>query len=267
MTGSNRSLPRRRAASSPGPQGKGWSDAHEAHWMMVHRPEISFRCGPLAIKNIATLEKVPVKLFPLIEACKSTKQGYVALDLERAGKQHWPELPGGEEVAGRPDHPARGGSLEIGPLRRAAAPVRGPDRASGPDLWRPAFHHPEGFGCRSQRVLSRAPRGPLPKGWQPVSAKEAEGVWGKGTGPTRPPDCGCGDDTSGGDGGACSGCMIAMPRYTMHTMLVSLYVRDTPLPFPQPLGPALGFFDLLYAAGHASGLYGLYRLHGDERLY
>ena len=60
--------------------------------------------------------------------------------------------------------------------------------------------------------------------------------------PTPLPNWKCTDDKSGGDQENCQGCNSAgMARYSVHSMLVSLNIEDTPLRYRPPRGPAVNF--------------------------
>ena len=81
------------------------------------------------------------------------------------------------------------------------------------------------------------PAGPLPAGWQPVSAQDGGQVWGKGntTGNDKDRDTPCDDKAKQG------GCGAGMAQYNMHTMLVSLNITDTPLFYDTPHGGGIAF--------------------------
>jgi len=50
----------------------------------------------------------------------------------------------------------------------------------------------------------------------------------------------CDDERVGGDQGSCPNCH-GMARYSIHSMLVSLNIQDTPLRYSPPYGPSVGF--------------------------
>ena len=101
----------------------------------------------------------------------------------------------------------------------------------------------------------------LPTGWQDVPEAEASTVWGGcHTGTSDPDctgsDCECGQ-AGGGDSGSpgCAGCAEgpgaggaaswAMATYSIHTLLVSLHIVDTPVGYAPPVGPSV-YFNLSY---------------------
>lgn len=66
--------------------------------------------------------------------------------------------------------------------------------------------------------------------------------------PTPGPETTCDNDKSGGDAPSCQGCGSTggsstepMAHYSVHSMLVSLNIQDTPLRYSPPYGPAVDF--------------------------
>jgi YD repeat-containing protein len=94
----------------------------------------------------------------------------------------------------------------------------------------------------------------LPAGWTAVDEAEGATVWGKGqpagSDPTDvggggngpPPECGggCMGGAAGGGGNGGRG-PRGMPVATIHLMLVSLTLRDAPVGYAPPKGPAVEF--------------------------
>jgi RHS repeat-associated protein len=58
--------------------------------------------------------------------------------------------------------------------------------------------------------------------------------------PTPGPNTTCNTNKSGGNNGECPSCH-GMARYSVHSMLVSLNIQDTPLSYSPPYGPAVNF--------------------------
>jgi RHS repeat-associated protein len=60
--------------------------------------------------------------------------------------------------------------------------------------------------------------------------------------PTSGPNTKCNDEKSGGNSEGCAGgCNAGMARYTVHSMLASLNITDTPLKYSPAYGPSIGF--------------------------
>ncbi|MBL0211557.1 MAG: hypothetical protein IPQ13_11715 [Holophagaceae bacterium] len=91
------------------------------------------------------------------------------------------------------------------------------------------------------------PAGPLPPGWQPLPERDGDAVWGCGyvTIPCDAPDPtdpGFTECPTGGPG---------MATYSFHAQSTSLMLKDTPLAYTPPRGPALPF-TLTYAQRQAN---------------
>lgn len=80
----------------------------------------------------------------------------------------------------------------------------------------------------------------LPLGWASVTEDEAADTWGRcGSIQPNPDDFGdCGDPKGGGtqDCGTCG-----MPAYSVHLSMANLNVKDTPIGYAPPKGPAISF--------------------------
>ena len=239
--------------------------AQQAQWMMQHYPEVSFRCGPMALNSILAHSDPKKALNPLIFYSKSTTNGYsmaqvarLSLDLGMNYQMAF-RSPGSAIVIPAVVHWKVGhyaAMLETNGDRFLIRDVT----FRGSVMMSPAALEEEASG------YFLVPQGPLPAGWRPVSEQEAQVVWGRGnvgsqdpnqTGPGatqtggnpgggngNPNDPGNGNgsggsgdpgDTSGG-GGSCG-----MTTYTMNTMLASLCLNDTPVGYRPPVGPWVQF--------------------------
>jgi RHS repeat-associated protein len=220
-----------------GPATELMSGAKQALWLMKHRPEVAFRCGPLALKTISkVLPATEEDVTALVQQSASTYRGYSLAQLEKLSQdlglhfQMANRTPGAEVIVPsvvhwKVDH-------------YAAITAREGDRYLVVD---PTF--------RSSMWISREALdeeasgyfaisgGALPRGWRSVGGIEAGTVWGKGvTGHSDPnsttpydlkarPDCGS----------------VGLATYNIHLLLASLNIEDTPLFFTPPRGPAIGF--------------------------
>ena len=234
--------------------------AQQALWMMQNRPEVSFRCGPLALNSILAHSDPKKALNPLVFNSKSTTNGYSMAQLARLSRDlgmsyqiafrspgaafilpavvHW---KAGHYAALLQKEGDRLLVLDLtfrGSLRMSAAAME--EEASGSFL---------------------VPPGPLPAGWRLVPEQEAATVWGRGVVTGQDGDATSPSDTqSGGDGGSCPSSQASssgtgaggsqsgggegvtgMTSYTMDTMLVSLNLHDTPVGYKPPVGPAVRF--------------------------
>jgi len=232
--------------------------ARQALWMMQNRPDVSFRCGPLALKSILARNDSAKALDPLIFYSKSTTNGFSLSqvgDLSRQLGLNYQTAfrsPGAAFIVPAVVHWKTG--------HYAALLQKDGDRFLVQDLtFRSTLRVSAAALDEEASGYSVVPPGPLPAGWRLVPEHEADGVWGKGsisgqngnsTGPNDPtgggppssPRCrgGNGGGSGAGAGGGCGG-MGGMTTYTMHLMLVSLTLNDMPVGYSPPLGPAVYF--------------------------
>ncbi len=96
-------------------------------------------------------------------------------------------------------------------------------------------------------------RDPVPISPRPTAANRID-VWVY-LGTAAPPSLGatkCNDDKSGGNEESCSTCNRGMARYSVHSMLASLNIVDSPIGYQPPIGPAVNF-TVTYNQRDASG--------------
>jgi RHS repeat-associated protein len=224
--------------------------AAEGLWLMKNRPEEAFRCGPLAVARLYSLDHPGGTTVSLIQNAKSTKVGtslVQARDLAASLGLHYQmakRTPGAEIIV-----PSvvnwKAGHFAALLKKNANDRYLVQDVTFGEDFWiTAAALDSEGTG------YFLVPAGDLPEGWQPVSDEEGGNVFGKGaTTDTDPDPCTPCDQQNGGDVGGCAGCAegtpsvggIAMARYTAHTSLISLHFVDTPFFYTPPRGPGISF--------------------------
>ena len=237
-----------------GPGAEKISGAKEGLWNMKNRPDISFRCGPLALHRIKALTGASYSADRVIYNSASRRQGFSLPQVEQLSHQ----IGLNYQMAFRP-RPEHAGSSKpsAGPqfvvpsvvhwkLGHYAAMVRREgeryliqDPTFGNDVWAT----PEALDEEASGYFL-IPPGPLPKGWRAVSVAEGGTVWGKGvTANNDPKPFGCKDPRSGGSKpcsqqpNQCKG----MAQSSVHLMLVSLHLEDEPVGYSPPVGPAVEF--------------------------
>jgi RHS repeat-associated protein len=225
--------------------------AHEARGLMKNHPDTSFRCGPLAIESILEFMNSPARFSGLIYQCKSTSKGISMDTLKKLSDS----LGMNFQLAKRTP-----GAAVILPavVNWKAGHYGALLEWEGKHL---KIHDPtftEDISITKKALDTEAsgyflvPAGSLPKGWTQVSMAEAAHVWGKGAAHGNNPQCTtCHDGQQGGsNGGNMGGCpncnsggpkITGMPQYSIHAMLVSLHIVDTPLPYRTPVGLPLDF--------------------------
>lgn len=217
--------------------------AREGLHNMRTRPEVSFRCGPLALHRVKLAVEPQNPRSDLVHAAQSTQQGCSLLQVAELSRKLGLEFqmayrqPGAQFIVPcvvhlKLDHYAA-------MVRKEGDRYLLQDPTFGNDTWatREALE-----GESSGYFL--IPSGRLPPGWRVVDAREGETVWGKGNvgGPDPGPHGPC-DPASDGAGQcpqpdpACNG--MATPR--VHLLLVSLNINDQPVGYTPPVGPAVRF--------------------------
>jgi hypothetical protein len=208
---------------------------------MEKRPEISFRCGPMALSRILASEHSPLALSPAIADSKSTMQGISLADVaalsRTLGMNYQPakRTPGTPLIFPSVIHWKAGHYAAL--IKQAGQLYLTQDPTFGNETW------------HSQKALEEeasgyflVPPGALPAGWSPVSEEEAKTVFGKGLpsgsygGATGP-----GDKQGGGGGPGPNTCSEGMSTYTFHLMLASLRITDTPVFYHPPYGSPMVF--------------------------
>jgi RHS repeat-associated protein len=218
-----------------GPATERISGAREGLWNMQHRPEISFRCGPLALHRIKAISAPTQAADMEIYNSASTQRGMslpqvaeiskkIGLNYQMAFREK-----GGAFIVPSVVHWNVGHYAAM--TRREGHRFLLQDPTFRNDAW-----------ATTNALESEAsgyflvPSGSLPNGWRAVEPKEGEKIWGKGTVGMLTPTFNCTNDLSTGDG-QCSA--MAVPR--VHLFLVNLNINDEPVGYSPPVGPEVRF--------------------------
>ncbi len=225
-----------------GPATERITAAREGLWQMRHQPEDSFRCGPYALSHLGRADGASDAASRKILETRTSPKG---MSLTQLG-----------ELAGRLKMNYRLARREPGARVPVPAIVH----------WK-VGHYGALVGEKNERYLLKDPtlsaqaggegwvgrgaldseasgyflirQGPLPPGWNSVTGKEAESVWGRGFTTGQNPDGNGPNDPKGGGGGCGPGDRMA--SYSVHLMLVSLYIEDAPVGYTPPRGPDVQF--------------------------
>jgi RHS repeat-associated protein len=218
--------------------------AREALWMMQNKPGVSFRCGPLALQRIllsdqSLLASAATNAMMAIFNSASTQQGFSLPQVAELSKQ----IGLNYQMAYR----EKTGDFAVPSVvhwkagHYAAMVERDGDRYLLED---PTFANSVWATKRALEAETSGyfliPAGRLPSGWRKVNAKEGAAIWGKGvTSGNDPDNYTCNDLQTGSCGG--SDCGMGMPVSSVHMMLANLQIRDTPVGYTPPFGPAVPF--------------------------
>ncbi|MFO0726730.1 MAG: RHS repeat-associated core domain-containing protein [Myxococcota bacterium] len=210
--------------------------AIEGYSMMTSKPGVSFRCGPYALLNVARAAGSDLgkdKIVDFLDSAQSPRKGFSLLELSRMSKDLGLSLQLAFRSPGAPlvtpavvhwavDHYAAL-VLETGDKYLIQDPT------FGNEVWmtRSAIDS-EASG------YFLVPSGTLPPGWRQATEQEAAGVFGKGhSGNSNLNNTGPDDHKKPND---CPQPM-AMARYSIHLLLASLSVTDSPVSYPVSYGP------------------------------
>ncbi len=236
-------------------------------WTMQNRPEIAFRCGPLALHRIKRAVDPQDPGDMVIFHSASTQKGFslpqVAELSKKVGLNYQMAFRGVSGSAGIPAGKLEGGGLagkDAGAPRfkergdfvvpsvvhwkvgHYAALVRQEgdryllqDPTFGNDVWATrAALEAETSG------YFLVPPGTLPTGWRTVEAKEGETIWGKGfMQDDDDKENGCQDEQAQVCRAAedCPGMAVS----SVHLLRVNLHLKDQPVGYSPPVGPPVKF--------------------------
>jgi len=208
-------------------------------WVMRHKPEVSFRCGSLALVNVSLQSNAPRGVKNALLQARSPATGFSLADLEAmTAEAHWPQraiqvepqaaIPVPSVVHWRIGHYAailaRSGERYV---------VRDPTFGEQRDivLEESAIREEASgyFVVSAERTMEQ--------GWREVASSVKAGVFGRGMTFGHNPDATRLDDITAPECGAGVGMAVASVR----AALVSLVVRDTPLFYTVPVGPQMDF--------------------------
>ncbi len=209
--------------------------AREALWRMRTRPEVSFRCGPLALQSVKRSLDPQSPVDAEIRDSVSTPDGFslpqvaelskkVGINYQMAFREARSSIVVPSVVHWRAGHYAA-------IVRQVGDRYLLHDPTFGNTAWasRQALDE-EGSG------YFLIPAGDLPGGWRAVNTEEGAAIHGKGQTGTHDPDRYSPDDLQ-------TGCSPGngMAVSSVHLMLANLQIRDTPVGYTPPVGPPVRF--------------------------
>jgi len=211
--------------------------AREGLWNMQHRPEISFRCGPLALHRIKAVTGASTEADMAIHNSASTQRGTSLPQVAELSKKIGLNYQMTFREKGAPFIVPSVIHWKVGHYA-ALTKQEGhryflQDPTFGNDVW-----------ATTNALESEAsgyfliPSGPLPTGWRAVEPQEAEKIWGKGNISGHTPH-----NTAPGDPASnpCDSKGKRMAVSRVHLMLVNLNLIDAPVGYAPPVGPAIEF--------------------------
>lgn len=206
--------------------------------VMNESPETAYRCGPLALASILRAQGRIDEAFDAMDT-DSNHDGLSlkeVSDLSKRLKMNYrmaKRSPGAVWIMPSVVHWKAGHYAAL--MEKSGDLYLSRDPTFGDETW-----HTDRCLEAETSGYFLVPDGELPAGWVPVDDVEGSTIFGKGTTSTSNQDATTDyDHTTGGDdeGGSCHG----MARYSFHSMLVSLSIRDTPVGYKPPFGPSAYF--------------------------
>lgn len=213
------------------------ASAREGLWTMENRPEVAFRCGPLALDSICRATEPAKAGNQLIQDAASTTNGFSAWQVAELSRRMGMDYQVAFREAGAPIILPAVAHWKVGHfaalLRRSRdGLIQAQDPTFGNQTWfsdAALDHESSGY------FLVRS--GPLPEGWRAVPEGEAGRVWGKGTTNESDPDA-----TTEYDEKAKEDCESwGMAAWNVHLLLTNQTIEDTPAGYRPPVGPPVDF--------------------------
>jgi RHS repeat-associated protein len=221
--------------------------AREALWLMQHQPEMSFRCGPMALKSILKSDQ------KLLASCgtnalmeifnsASTQKGFsltqVAELSRKIGLNYQTAYRSSDGTRSNASVPLVVPSVvhwKVGHYAALMQQVGDRYLLEDPTFGNSVWATRQALETETSGYFL-IPPGDLPPGWRSVEDKEGASIWGKGvTGGNDDDICGPDDLQTGGS------CPVGMPAASIHLMTANLSIVDTPLAYTPPVGPSVRF--------------------------
>jgi RHS repeat-associated protein len=212
-------------------------DAREALWDMKHRPEIAFKCGPLALRSIRIALGLPGSSDAEILKSVSTQRGcslpQVAELSRKIGLNYQMAFRNaGDFVVPSVVHWKVGHYAAM--VRKTGDLYELQDPTFGNTTWASQA----ALEAEASGYFLVAP-GPLPPGWRAVNEPEGASVWGKGQTTGNDPQHIALNDLA--VGGSCPAQPAGMATAKVHLMDVNLHLSDNPVGYAPPVGPKVRF--------------------------
>jgi len=223
-----------------GPATERLAAAEQALWQMRHEPEDSFRCGPYALSKVSEAKRLGNALTTKILSTRVTGQGMSLRQLGALAEDFKMSFRMAKREAGAAVPVPSVVHWKLGHYGALVKEQDGRYLLQDPTL--SATSAGEAWISRAALDAEASgyfliSDGPLHQGWHSVSRQEGETVWGRGYTNGNNPNGNGPYDPRGGGGN----CGPGMASYSVHLMLVSLYVEDTPIGYTPPRGPDMHF--------------------------
>jgi RHS repeat-associated protein len=205
--------------------------------LMEQRPEIAFRCGPLALESILRASG-KISDAPNIQDTPSTINGISLFELAAISRKAGLNFQVARRSANAPFTTPCVVHWNVGHYAALISKEGDKYQAADPTFGNEAWISEEALKSESSGYFL-VPAGTLPEGWTAIPEEEAKTVFGKGATSGNNPNATTSNDAKGGGDG--NPCGKGMANYSFHMMLVSLSIQDTPIGYSPPYGDPVNF--------------------------
>jgi len=215
----------------------------QAIWHMEQKPGSSFLCGPYALREILTYQKAANANDSLFTTVQSPNTGFSLDKLLAVSDQLGMNMQMAKRKPGAAVIVPAVVNWKLGHYAALVEQNGGSIHSMDPTFRNETWLTTKALDDESSGYFL-VPAGDLPEGWEAVSVEEGSKVFGKGylgleEGP--PPSCNTPQSNSG-PGGSCPSCSGAfMPIASIDLVVAGLMLKDTPLFYTPPVGPAIRF--------------------------
>lgn len=217
------------------------TSAYESMHAMKTNPGFCFRCGPMALRQILELRKLPPsEWMTFIDDTRSPLQGFSLAEVQAMSDKLGMKLqmayrePGAEVLIPAVVH------WKVGHYAALTEKTSTGDLLTQDYTFdRQTLLSPEAFDHEASGYFL-VPEGKLPAGWKSVTPEDGGKIFGKGNvGQLNKLTGGCKDAKHVGQD-ACSTCK-GMPGWSINLVQIGLTITDTPLSYSPPVGPGIDF--------------------------
>lgn len=228
------------------------TEARSALWQMLHEPEQALRCGIVALEDLlGAVNGIPGAARSL-EGVPAGDDGTSLARLVGLARSHGLSVDAVRRDANQPVPVPSVVHWRVGHFAAILDEMDGRYQVVDPALGGEMWVSGEALAAESSGYFLALRSDSEPMAWAVVDDKVAEGVIGSGytssSQPNQTSDCDkkeCGDSCQEDPTPTSSPYTpsdpqpVGMPYYRVHSMLVSLNIRDTPVSHTPPIGPAV----------------------------
>ena len=220
----------------PGSAGVKLAGARQGLWSMRNHPEMSFRCGPLALDRINAFRNPGKVGNQYVARSESSTNGFSLAQVAKLSASLGLNYQMAFRSQGAPLLMPAVVHWKVGHYAALLEEKGGLYLVEDPTFRNRAWVTLRALEAESSGYCL-VPPGNLPAGWRSVSESEGMTVWGKGQTDESDPN-----STTPYDPGTHDGCPPpGMAVFNTHLLLCNLNLRDNPVGYKPPVGPHVRF--------------------------